>query len=78
MRKGGEEMLLKELRKRKGFSQQYMANKLDIGLTTYCQYENGGRKIPENVAVIIAKILDVNIYDIFLPFKFTLRENNKH
>ena len=77
MRKRGEEMLLKELRKRKGFSQQYMANKLDIGLTTYCQYENGGRKIPKDTAFEIAKILNTNIYDIFLPFKFTLRENNK-
>lgn len=67
-------MLLKKIRKEKGFSQQYMANKLDIGITTYCQYENGCRKIPKDTAVAIAKILNMRIYDIFSPIKFTLRE----
>lgn len=42
-----------------------MANKLNIGLSTYNQYENGGRNIPKDVAISIAKLLDVNIKDIF-------------
>ncbi len=53
-----------------------MANKLNIGLSTYNQYENGGRNIPKDVAISIAKLLDVNIKDIFLPSRFTIREKN--
>lgn len=67
-------MLLKKIRKEKGFSQSYMAKRLNIGVTTYYQYENGGRKIPKDTAIAIAKILNKKIYDIFLPIKFTLRE----
>lgn len=74
MRKRGNNVLLKEIRKKRGFNQQFMANKLNIGLSTYNQYENGGRNIPKDVAISIAKLLDVNIKDIFLPSRFTIRE----
>lgn len=67
-------MDLKTMRKQKGFSQRYMANRLNIGISTYNQYENNNRKIPINIAEAIAKILDVTIYDIFLPVWFTIRE----
>lgn len=67
-------MNLKTLRKRKGFSQRYMANQLNIGISTYNQYENSNRKIPIDKAKGIAKILNTNINDIFLPSWFTIRE----
>lgn len=67
-------MNLKVLRKRKGFSQRYMANQLNIGISTYNQYENSNRKIPIDKAKGIAKILNTNMNDIFLPSWFTIRE----
>lgn len=67
-------MNLKVLRKRKGFSQRYMANQLNIGISTYNQYENSNRKIPIDKAKCIAKILNTNMNDIFLPSWFTIRE----
>lgn len=74
MRTGGEKMNLKVLRKRKGFSQQYMANQLNIAISTYNQYENNNRKIPIDKAKGIAEILNININDIFSPVWFTIRE----
>ena len=67
-------MSLKTIRKQKGFSQRYMANRLNIGVSTYNQYENNNRKIPINIAEAIAKILNVTVVDIFLPTWFTIRE----
>ena len=67
-------MSLKTIRKQIGFSQRYMANRLNIGVSTYNQYENNNRKIPINIAEAIAKILNVTVGDIFLPTWFTIRE----
>ena len=67
-------MSLKTIRKQKGFSQRHMANRLNIGVSTYNQYENNNRKIPINIAEAIAKILNVTVCDIFLPTWFTIRE----
>ena len=85
MRTGGEKMNLKVLRKRKGFSQRYMANQLNIGLpmfwlinlicivllwTSYTLLSAAKK----DKAKGIAKILNININDIFLPVWFTIRE----
>lgn len=67
-------MKLKTMRKQKGFSQRYMADQLNIGVSTYNQYENNNRKIPIDKAEAIAKILNITISDIFLPAWFTIRE----
>ena len=63
---------LADLRKEKGLTQEVMAKKLTIGLSTYNQYENLQRGIPFKTAVKIASILNVSVEDIFLPIKFTV------
>lgn len=63
---------LAELRKKKGLTQETMARKLDIGLSTYNQYENSQRGIPIRTAKKIALILNIPLEDIFLPIRFTV------
>lgn len=54
---------LREERKIKGFTQQALADKLVISLTTYNHYEclgkENGRQPPFEILVEICKILDV-------------------
>lgn len=52
---------LKQVRKSKGFTAQYMANKLDTGLRNYRKYESGHSKPTIDGLVDIANILDVSI-----------------
>lgn len=62
---------LEEYRKKKGLTQQEMANNSDISIGAYNMYENSQRKIPRDKAEIFALILDCNIDDIFSPSTFT-------
>lgn len=68
---------LSELRISKGITQEQMAKKLDIGVSTYNQYENSQRSIPYKIAKKIANILEVKVEDIFLPTRFTVSKTNK-
>lgn len=65
-------MELAKLRIREGKTQEQMATMLEIGVSTYNQYENSQRNIPYDTAKKIAEILGVKIEDIFLPVKFTV------
>lgn len=69
---------LSDYRIEKGLSKIDMADKLDIAVTTYFQYENGQRKIPADIADKIVKILKISRCknDIFMPSTFSLRETN--
>lgn len=67
---------IEQLRKNKNISQIEMARRLDIPVSTYNMYENGNRKVPENVAKKIANLLDVKVEDIFLPATFTVSKTN--
>ncbi|OLS02918.1 helix-turn-helix transcriptional regulator [Tissierella creatinophila] len=69
---------LKEIRLKNNKTQQQMADMLNIGLTTYHQYETSDRDIPYLIAKKIADIFEVNLEDIFLPTRFTLSKNNKN
>ena len=62
------------VRMEKGITQENMANRLNIATATYCQYENGKRTIPCDVAIQVAEILGCPVEEIFLPVKFTIRE----
>ena len=64
---------LADLRKKAGYTQEEMSKLLNIGLSTYNQYENSQRHIPRDVANKIAAILNVSIEDIFLPTRFTVQ-----
>jgi transcriptional regulator with XRE-family HTH domain len=65
---------LAKIREDKGLTQLQMAKKLNIAVSTYCQYENGIRNIPSSIAKSISKILEQDTNNIFLPTKFTIRE----
>ncbi len=63
---------IEELRKARNISQVEMARLLNIPVSTYNVYENGNRKVPGEVAINIANVLNVKIKDIFLPATFTV------
>lgn len=71
-------MSIKKLRENKGISQMEMAEKLKIPVSTYNVYENGNRKVPEEIARNIAEILNVEIKDTFLPATFTISKTNNY
>ena len=68
------ENLLIELRKEKGISQRKMAEMLCVKPNTYNQYEMGVRSVPSDVADKVGEILGVQVENIFLPQKFTIRK----
>lgn len=55
-----------EIRKRNGYTQEYMANKLNIARTTYTGYEKGNFSPSLEMALQIKKILNYKKDDIFL------------
>lgn len=64
---------IKELREKKGITQQDMAKRLGITNVSLHYYETNQRYIPKNVAENIAEILGVKVKDIFLPERFSIR-----
>jgi len=66
---------LAKVRISSGKTQEEMAKIIGIAISTYNQYENSQRNIPYNVASKISEVLNVEISDIFLPTRFTVREN---
>lgn len=60
---------IKGVRELKGFTRQNMAEKLNIGYSTYSNYENGKRRIPLSVLLEISDLLDIDI-NFFLQSEF--------
>lgn len=56
---------LKELRKSKGYSVSYMADKLEISGPFYSQIEHGQRRLSYLMAVKISKIFNMKPDEIF-------------
>lgn len=56
---------IRKIRESKGFSQDYMANVLDISQASYARLENEDTKVTVNRLYKIAEILDSNIIDFF-------------
>jgi len=52
--------ILKELRKDKGLKQEDMANYFGIAQSTYCDFENGKRKMPLTMLDSLADLLDTS------------------
>ena len=61
---------IEELRNFIDINQVEMAKKLNIPVSTYNVYENGRRTVPVEVVVKIAKILEVDVEEIFKPVSF--------
>ena len=54
-------MRLKELREENKYTQQYVAEILNIRQNTYSQYENEKREIPIRALIVLAKLYDVSV-----------------
>lgn len=54
-------MRLKELREENKYTQQYIADILNIRQNTYSQYENEKREIPIRALIVLAKLYDVSV-----------------
>lgn len=63
---------LKKARLETGMTQEVMAKMLDVAVSTYNQYENGNRSIPNDIAEKMSEILGKPIDSIFLPKNFTV------
>ena len=66
-----------ELRVKRGYTQEQMANKLNIARTTYTGYEKGNVAPSLEVALNIKKILNYKNDDIFLNLDVTQTNKNK-
>ena len=55
---------IKNIRELKNFTQEYMAEKLDISQAAYSKMEKGDTKISQDKLNKIAEILEVNLDDI--------------
>ena len=60
----------------RGFTQEQVAKSAGIPLSSYNQYETGARSVPAEIAQRIAQVLRVEVSDIFLPTKFSIREHS--
>ena len=66
---------ISERRLKKGFTQEYMAQRIGISTPRYGMYEMGKRKIPREIAMQIAEILEFDeaeFDNIFLPCKYSI------
>ena len=66
-----------EIRRAKGFSQEEMADKLNIARTTYTGYENGNFAPSLEIALQIKMLLDYEKDDIFLNFNVSKTNKKK-
>ena len=55
-----------DLRKTRGWSQQYVAEKIDVSRSTYSGYENGYYEIPFKKVIILKKLFKTRDDNIFL------------
>lgn len=62
---------MEKTRQKKGYTQQFMADNIKVSVGCYNMYENNQRKIPKDKAKLIAKLLECETNDIFIPFTFT-------
>ncbi len=67
---------LVELRTSRGLTQETIASRIGIAVSTYSLYENGHRCVPLKVAEHIAEILGCSLNEIFLPEKFTVSKTD--
>lgn len=69
---------IRKVRERKGFSQEYMANSLEISQASYARLENEDTKITVERLYKIAEILDTSIIDFFEVDKISIQTQNNN
>lgn len=62
---------IKSFRARAGYSQEQMAELLDVSRATYCDYEVNPQKVKVETLTNIADVLKCNLSDFFVEFKVT-------
>ena len=67
---------LRSLRKKRGYTQEYMSNILSTDVSNYCRKENGDVKIFDDEWEKLAKALDVPVEDIKEERQTTVVLNN--
>jgi transcriptional regulator with XRE-family HTH domain len=56
---------LKRIRDERGLPQETIARKARIGQSTYSMYERGALPVPQKIAVRIARVLRVEVNELF-------------
>ena len=69
---------IRKIRESKGFSQDYMANVLDISQASYARLENEDTKVTVDRLSKIAEILNTNIIDFFDADRVTIQSQNNY
>ena len=69
---------IRKIRESKGFSQDYMANVLDISQASYARLENEDTKVTVERLSKIAEILNTNIIDFFDADRVTIQSQNNY
>lgn len=52
---------IREIREEHSYTQQQIANLLNVGQRTYCDYESGKTRIPVDSIIILAKHYNVSM-----------------
>lgn len=65
---------LERRRKEAEYTQQFMADGIEVSVGCYNMYENNQRKVPIEKADKIAYLLNCKRDDIFIPSSFTASE----
>jgi transcriptional regulator with XRE-family HTH domain len=69
---------IRKLREKRGYSQDFMANKLDITQASYARIENENIKLSVERLGQIAEVLEADISDFFKSVKLTIQtQTNK-
>ena len=69
---------IRKVRELKGFSQDYMAEKLKISQASYARIENEHTQITVNRLFELAEILNTDILDFFDVNRFCIQTQNNH
>ncbi|MFK8297605.1 helix-turn-helix domain-containing protein [Capnocytophaga cynodegmi] len=64
---------IRKIREQKGFSQEYLANELNISQASYARLENQETKITIDRLLQIAKVLDTEITELFNDNKINIQ-----
>lgn len=67
---------IRKIREQKGFSQEYMANVLNISQASYARMENEETKITVERLQKIAEILETSIIDFFNNDRYIIHNQN--
>jgi len=69
---------IKRIREYRNYTQQHMADKLDISQNAYSKIENGTTKLTTDRLEVIAKVLDVPVESILNSEKQVFNLENNH